>query len=121
MTDKKTGIEILIETSEYCESFIEGDFKVVIKDNRLFIHKDTLKAFEDMNLKPKNLLEFISYLQTFPYAIDKNLGWQKGSTRKFYDSWKQELKQYISDEILNFVPEKRAYGALNQKNLSRND
>ncbi len=74
MINEKSGIDILIETSEDCEPFTEGDFKAVIKDNRLLIHKDTLKAFEDMSIKPGNLLEFISYINTFPYAIDKNLG-----------------------------------------------
>ncbi|MEK6872485.1 MAG: hypothetical protein AABW90_00555 [Nanoarchaeota archaeon] len=110
--DENKTLFFPIEESNIAKKYTKRDLKILIKDDKILLHPATLKVLWDGGIKPRNLLELISYLQSFPTAIDIALNWKRGSAQNYYNSLKEKLKLYLSDDFLNLKPREISYGAL---------
>lgn len=109
-----------VESSTLAEKCSDGNFGAVIQDGKFLLHPDTVSALQKAKMRTKSLIEFISYAQSFPTSIAWALEMTNQGAVQAYNRLKEQLKPYVPDNLLNFEPPQRFYGARMPEGASLN-
>ena len=97
---------------------VPGDFGAIVRDDRLALPVDVARGLAALSIKTAE--ELLSYLQTFPTAVARQLGWSVDDLDRAVDQLVVALEGHVDVRVLHpEAPVEHGLGALDPASLRR--